>query len=59
MSAVQPSHVLWKTPVTIDVGLQLVNTSAEKSVSDEQLKNEKARCRIFGKLVENDVKGLF
>ncbi len=37
LSYVQPSHVLSKTPLVMLEGFQFANTSAEKSVSDEQL----------------------
>ena len=37
VSDVQFSHVRLKTPLTMLDGFQLANTSAEKSVSDEQL----------------------
>ena len=36
VSDVQPSHVSLKTPLVMLDGFQLVNTSEEKSLSDEQ-----------------------
>ena len=36
VSDVQPSHAILKTPLLMLGGFQLANTSAEKSVSEEQ-----------------------
>ena len=51
MSDVHPSHVLLKTPLVILVGFQLVNTSAEKSVSALQLYQAAFKSPHLGNLV--------
>ena len=57
-NAVQPSHVLSKTPVEMLDGFQLENTSAEKSVSDEQFCQARLALCMLGSRESNFVSEL-
>ena len=58
VSDVQSSHVLLKTPLEIVDGFQFANTSAEKSVSDEQYCHAWVKNLPTGSSVEKEVKSV-
>lgn len=58
VSDVQLTHVKLKTPLEILAGFQLLNTSAEKSVSERQVCHACKKFWQTGSDVEKEVKGV-
>ena len=58
MSATQPSHAKWKTPLVMLEGFKLAKTSAEKSVRDAHPYQATAAARALGNCVSKEVRAV-